>query len=463
MKLTALGAAGEVTGSAYLLETSRACLLVDAGMFQGARRLEALNRAPASRRIGRLDSILITHAHLDHTGRLPLLVQRGYRGPVFATPATIELAELVLKDAARIQASDADRANRKNERAGLPLVTPLYSAEDVELALTLFRPLDYDTPAEVAPGVVARFVEAGHLLGSASIELTITDQGKRKIIVFSGDLGPRAKPILADRVLLDYADVVVMESTYGDRDHRPPEKTNEEVIDVINRAYAEHGKILVPAFALGRTQELLFLLAAQIRQGHIDRFPVYLDSPMAIAATLIYRAYAELFDPEARSLVESGQLAKDLADVKNTTSGAESAALNETPGPMMIIAGSGMCTAGRTLHHLRHNLWRPETAVIFTGYQGTGSLGRRIVAGAPQVKIFGERIQVQAHVATINGLSGHAGQSELLEWLAPLAKCKPRLIVTHGEASGRTTLAALAVERYGLEPLLPLMNEKIEL
>ena len=301
----------------------------------------------------------------------------------------------MLKDSARIQASDADRTNRKNERAGLPLVTPLYSSEDVELTLTLFRPVDYNTPVEVAPGVVARFVEAGHLLGSASIELTITDKGRRTVIVFSGDLGPRSKPLLADRVSLEYADVVVMESTYGDRNHKPPDKTNQEVIDVIDRAYAERGKILVPAFALGRTQEVLFLLAGQIRKGNIDRFPVYLDSPMAIAATLIYREFAELFDPEARSLVESGQLAKDLADLKSTTSGAESAALNETPGPMMIIAGSGMCTAGRILHHLRHNLWRPETAVIFTGYQGVGSLGRRIVEGATDVKIFGERIQVR--------------------------------------------------------------------
>ena len=463
MQLRVLGSAGEVTGSAYLLQTTRASVLIDAGMFQGSRRLETLNRPPASRLINRLDAVLVTHAHLDHTGRLPLMAQRGFSAPIYATAATIELAELVLKDAARIQASDTERTNRKNERAGLPPVTPLYSPEEVERTLALFRPVDYNTPTEVAPGVVARFVDAGHLLGSASIELIVTEKGKRTVVVFSGDLGPRSKPILADRVTLDFADVVVMESTYGDRDHKPPDKTNQEVIEVIDRAFEQRGKILVPAFALGRTQELLFLLAAQIRRGTIDRFPVYLDSPMAIAATLIYREFDELWDPAARSLSESGQLARDLAGVKSTTSGAESAALNDMPGPMMIIAGSGMCTAGRILHHLRHNLWRPETAVIFTGYQGVGSLGRRIVEGAPDVKIFGERIQVKAHVATINGLSGHAGQGELLEWLGTLAPCKPRLIITHGEASGRTTLAALAAERYDLQAHLPIMHEKIEL
>ena len=463
MKITPLGAAGEVTGSAYLVETAQAKLLVDCGMFQGGRKQEAKNRPPAQRRVQRLDAVLVTHAHTDHTGRLPLLVQRGYAGPIYATPATIDLTDIVLRDAAHIQVSDAERTNRKNERAGLPLVEPLYTPDDVGQTIQLLRPAPYDAAFEVAPGVSARLVEAGHLLGSVSIELTVRERGAAKVIVFSGDLGPRGKPLIRDAAALTRADLVVMESTYGGRDHKTLRESNQEALNVIRRTLDLKGKILIPSFAIGRTQELLYALAAAFRDGRLPKFPIYIDSPMAIRSTEVYRQHTELFDEEAMEMVNSGELRRELDHVTAIETGQESMSLNEKSGPFMIIAGSGMCNAGRILHHLRHNLWWPETAVIFVGYQGQGTLGRRLVEGAKSVKIFGEPVAVNAQIATINGLSGHAGQSGLVQWFDSLAGARPRLVITHGEEQSRAALAGVIAERYGIEAILPAENQVIEL
>ncbi len=463
MKITFLGAAGEVTGSAYLVQTKRASVLIDAGMFQGGKKQEAKNRPLPQRRIARLDAVLLTHAHLDHTGRLPLLAQHGYRGPIFATEATLELARLVLEDSARIQIFDTERVNRRNERSGAPPITPLYTPDDAAMTLELGRPLAYHERVEVAPGMTARWVDAGHLLGSASIELTVEENGARRTVVFSGDLGPKAKPLLRDAETFSRADMVVMESTYGDRDHKRLADSNREAVALIQRTVERGGKVIIPAFALGRTQELLYALAGAFHDGRLPTFPVYIDSPMAGKATEIYRRHPELFDEEARALVESGQLRYDLSHVTAVSDSSESRALNEMAGPFMVIAGSGMCTGGRILHHLRHNLWRPETAVIFVGFQGQGSLGRRLVDGARQVKIFGEPVSVKAQIATINGLSGHAGQKDLLGWFDAMAASRPRVILTHGEDRGRGALAALLRERYGLEAALPTYNETMSI
>lgn len=463
MYITPLGAAGEVTGSAYLVESNDAKVLIDCGMFQGGKKQDAKNRPPKQQVIKHLDAVLITHAHLDHTGRLPLLVQRELICPIYATPATIELSDIVLQDAARIQAGDAERINRKNQRAGLPPIEPLYTPEDVARTVQLFKPAPYATSFEVAPGMSARMVEAGHLLGSVSIELTVAENGKQKVLVFSGDIGPRSKPIIRDVELLQQADLVVMEATYGGRDHRSLADSAQEAIKVIQETLAKNGKILIPAFAIGRTQELLYALAAAFRNGRLPKFPIYIDSPLAVRSTEIYRHHRELFDEEALELARSGQLARELDHVTMIESAQESMALNEKPGPMMIIAGSGMCTAGRILHHLKHNLWRPETAVIFVGYQGEGSLGRRIVEGADEVKIFGETIAVKARVVTINGFSGHAGQSELVEWFASLAGSRPHVVITHGEEKSRKALADIIAERYQLSPVLPKERQTIEL
>lgn len=463
MNIAFFGAAGEVTGSATLLVTEQASILIDWGLFQGGRKQEVKNRPSEQRRFSRLDAVVVTHAHLDHTGCLPLLVRLGYSGPIYATEATLELAELVLQDSARLQASDAQRQNRKNQRAGRPLVEPLYTPEDVDQTLCLFQPVEYDHPVNVAPGITARWVEAGHLLGSATVEVTVNEDGGSKTVVASGDIGPGAKPLIRDLQPLSHADVVIMETTYGDRNHRSRRDSNEEAMALIRRTVKRAGKVLVPSFALGRTQELLYGLAGAFHSGRLPKFPVYIDSPMAIKATEAYRKHRCLFDEEALALVESGQLRRELSQVVACSDASESMALNDTPGPMMTIAGSGMCMGGRILHHLRHNLWRRETAVIFVGYQAQGSLGRRIVDGAETAKIFGEPIRVRAQVATINGYSGHAGQAELVDWYDAMSAAHPLLILTHGEERSRTAFARVMQQRYGVEAVLPDHGETLDL
>jgi metallo-beta-lactamase family protein len=463
LRITLYGAAGEVTGSAYLVETPAARLLIDFGQFQGGRDAERKNRVPPGLDPRRLDAVVLTHAHLDHTGRLPLLVRAGYRGPIYATPATIDVTKLLLRDSAKIQENDAERINRKRQRAGQPLITPLFNDEDVDRLERLLRPLPYGEPVEVAPSLRVRARESGHLLGSASLELIAERAGRTATLAFSGDVGPRGMPMLEDPDPPERADLVFLESTYGDRDHRPYDQTKAEFAELLRSAVAQRGKILIPAFAVGRTQQLLYELAELFRSGVVPPFPVYVDSPMATSATQIYLRHPELADDEATKLLDSRQLRHDLATLEFTESVDESRALNALEGPCMIIAGSGMCTGGRILHHLRQSLWRPETAVMIVGYQAHGTLGRQLAEGAPRVKIFGEPIIVRAKVATIGGFSAHAGQRELLEWLATLAQGQPRVQLTHGEDDARAALAARIAERYGIRAELPAYEARVEL
>ena len=463
MKITLFGAAGDVTGSAYYVETDSAKVLVDFGVFQGGRQAEIRNLKLPPININQLDGVILTHAHLDHTGRLPLLVKNGYLKPVFSTPATVEMSALILHDSAKVKKMDMDRVNRKRSRAGQSHIEPMYSSEDVDHVLKLFKPIPYNVPVEVAPGIFIRAVEAGHILGSASIELTAVEQGKKKVVVFSGDLGPLGMAILKDPAPLPYADLVFLESTYGDRDHRSLKDTLLEGEAIIRQAVKDKGKILIPSFAVGRTQQLLYYLAAAFHRGDVPKFPVFLDSPMAIEATNIYMKHMELYDEEALELAKSGELKTDLSHVNISTTPEESKALNDVEGPIMIIAGSGMCNAGRILHHLRHNLWMPETSVIIVGYQAEGTLGRQLVDGAKTVRIFGETISVKAQVHLLGGLSAHAGQSELLRWFDVVAGSKPKIVLSHGEDKGRKPLADLISIRYGLSPVLPEYGEVIEL
>ena len=462
MKITLYGAAGEVTGSAYHLQTNRASLLVDFGLFQGGKMTEKRNRAPRGLNARQLDAVVLTHAHLDHSGRLPLLAKQGYSGPIYGTPATLELSALILHDAAKIQAQDNERLNRKRERAGEPPLQPLFTAGDVETALKLFRPAPYDQPVAVAPGVQARFVEAGHILGSTSIELTVEEEGQKRVLVFSGDLGPRGAPILKDAAPFKQADVVFLESTYGDRDHRPLTETIAEFEAIIKTAVERRGKILAPAFAVGRTQLLLYLLAVMFRRQVTPKFPIYLDSPMAIEATRIYLRHPELADEEVQALRQVKPLQEDLDTMRATVTAAESRALNDLAGPCLIIAGAGMCNAGRILHHLKQNLWKPQTSVLIVGYQVEGSLGRQLVEGREQVTIFGEKIAVRAAIHTLGGFSAHAGQSDLAWWFDPLAPSRPRVILTHGEDKGRRGLARLLADRYRVQAELPELGHNIE-
>jgi metallo-beta-lactamase family protein len=464
MKITVHGAGGgEVTGSAYLLETDTAKVLVDCGLFQGARKAENHNRLPKKGAFNKLDAVILTHAHLDHSGRLPLLTRAGYEGPIYATPATIDVAQLILKDSAHLQKADVERENRRRQRQGQEAIQPLYEKQDVERLQPLYLPLKYDEPTEIAPGFVARAVEAGHMLGSTSIEMTVDEGGQKKVIVISGDIGPRGAPLHRDPVPFKQADVVFMESTYGDRDHASLEKTAIETREVVRRAVEAGGKILVPTFAVGRTQLLLYLLAGAFQRRTLPPFPIFIDSPMAIEATNIYKNHTELFDDEALAMQRSGELRENLESVQYCPTANDSRALNEQQGPCLIMAGAGMCTGGRILHHFRYNLARPNTTVLIVGYQGHGSLGRMLVDKKKSVRIFGETIPVRASVHTFGGLSGHAGQSDLVQWLGSIAPSKPRVFLTHGEARGRDPLQEIIQDRFKLQVHQPDMLETIEI
>ncbi len=463
MKITIAGAAGgEVTGSAYYVQTARGRVLVDCGQFQGSRKSEALNRPPTGARL-KLDAVLLTHAHLDHTGRLPLLAQRGHRVPVYATQATIEMTALILRDSARILASDAERKNRKRERAGEPPVPPLYSPQDAETAIGLLRPVPYQQPVDVAPGIQAVWTEAGHMLGSASIQLIVDEDGRRKKVVFSGDLGPRSAPILKTFEPFHEADMVFVESTYGSRDHRPFDQTVEEFVAIVRDAIQAGGKMLVPTFAVGRAQLISSLLGWMFREGKARPFPIYLDSPMAIEATEIYAHHRELFDDEALKYIRERPLREDLKSMKLCVTAEDSKQINFVEGPCLIMAGAGMCTAGRILHHFKAHLWKPETHVLIVGYQAVGTLGAQLVGGAETVSVYGEKIAVKANVHTMGGFSAHAGRTDLLAWLEALAPARPQLVITHGEEASRLGFELAVRERYGLAAHLPRMGATLEL
>lgn len=462
MKITLYGAAGDVTGSAYYVSTTQADLLIDFGIFQGGKAAELRNRKLPPIDFKRLRAVALTHAHLDHTGRLPLLAKRGFSGPIYATPATIEVVGLILHDSVKVQTLDLQRENRRRQRKGQPLVQPLYAAEDVEKILKLLTPIPYNEPVEILPGISMRAHEAGHILGSVSLELTVTEVGKKKVVVFSGDLGPHDMAIMQDSEPFSAADLVFMESTYGDRDHRSLEETFAEAREAITWSLKNGGKVLIPSFAIGRTQQLLYYIAAGLDTGTFPEIPVYLDSPMAIEATKIYMKHPELFDKEAMELLDKGVIKQDLPRLHTCETAEESMALNSVPGTAIIMAGAGMCNAGRILHHLRHNLWKPETTVLIVGYQGQGSLGRQLVEGAKKVRIFGEEILVKAKIYSLGGLSAHAGQTDLVHWFDAMAASKPRLVLTHGEDRARIPLAALIQQKYGITAELPEFGAVVE-
>lgn len=465
MNITVCGAAGgEVTGSSYLVETSRARVLVDCGLFQGRSGTDARNRDLGPIEPARLDAIVLTHAHLDHCGRFGILAQRGVTCPIYMTSATVDFATLVLEDAARIQEGDAERENRHREREHRAPVTPLYTIDDVRKVTPLFRPVAYNAMTEIAPGISVRLVDAGHILGSASVEMKLKEAGSQeRTIVFSADIGRWNTPILCDPTPLASADMVFLESTYGDRDHRSLEDTAREFQKIVHDSIWAREKTLIPAFAIGRTQQVLFYLAELFRTKTLPEVPVYLDSPMGISATELYLKHASYFDTQSGELAERRQFQKDLRSLQYLRTRDESRAINDTQEPCIIIAGGGMCEGGRIVHHLRHNVWRRGVSVIMVGFATTGSLGHALISGAPQVDIDGRWIPVRATVHTLGGFSGHGGQSELVRWFEPLAKTMPATYLTHGEHAQRSALAAKLKERLGLEARLPNIGDVIAL
>jgi metallo-beta-lactamase family protein len=462
MRIHFLGAAGDVTGSAYQVVTKNASILVDCGFFQGRKEESAKNRRKAQLEGGTVDAVVLTHGHLDHIGRLPLLTRNGYKGPIYATRPTLDIATVILKDSLNLQKQDLKRQNQKRAAEKLPPLEPLFEEPDVRKLKPLTKAVKYNQRFEVAAGIEARLVDAGHVIGSASIELTVTENGRKKVVAFSGDLGPRGAPLLNDPEPFKNADVVIMESTYGDRNHRSMHDTAIEGREIIAKAIQNKAKVIVPVFAVGRTQLLLYLLAGAFQRKTLPSFPIFLDSPMAIEATRIYGRNNELFDSEALEMVSSGDLRRSLASARACPKPGDSRALNNVTGPSLIMAGSGMCTGGRIMHHLRHNLPIPETAVLIVGFQSQGTLGRKLVDGAKKVRIFGEEIPVRASIHTMGGFSAHADQTGLLDWFGVMAPTRPRTIITHGEDRARRAFSDQIYSRFGLKTECPALGDVIE-
>ena len=466
MKLTFLGATHEVTGSCYYLEACGKKILVDYGMEQGQDLYE---NEPIPVPASEIDMVLLTHAHMDHSGLLPLLCKEGFQGQIFATGGTAALCRIMLLDSAHIQEFEAEWKNRKAERAGRPQVEPLYDRKDAEDAIRCFVSMEYEEEKWIAEGITVRFVDAGHLLGSSSIEVTITEGGITKKIIFSGDIGNTDQPLISDPVYLKGADYVVMESTYGDRTHDRPEHADyaKALADVIQRTFDRGGNVVIPSFAVGRTQEMLYFIR-QIKQdglvtGH-DGFEVWVDSPLAIEATNIFRErmFAD-FDKEAMELLQEGINPIGFEGLKVAVTSEESRAINDDKQPKIIISASGMCDAGRVKHHLKHNLWREESTVLFVGYQAVGTPGRSILDGAESVKLFGEEIEVRAEICQLPGVSGHADDKGLMAWISAM-EVKPEMVfVTHGEDKVTEFFRDRLINELGLRAYAPFSGTRFDL
>ncbi|MCP8463569.1 MBL fold metallo-hydrolase [Pseudomonas sp. ZM23] len=468
--LTFIGAIQEVTGSCYLLETRDGMrVLLECGMRQGrsaskgTRDNEASNAAPFPFDPKQLDAVVISHAHLDHSGLLPRLAKEGYSGPIYATESCCDLLELMLMDSAHIQEKDAEWENKWRARLNRPPVKPLYTLEDASRALNLRRRVSYGSTVEVARGIRVTFHNAGHILGSAIVEIEIHEFGLTRRLVFSGDLGSTCSPLMRTPTPLNRADVVLLESTYGDRDHRDGNETLLELAGILEQAQRDGGNVLIPSFAVGRTQDLLYYLGRFYQEGRLPQKMVYLDSPMAAQANNIYLRHANEFADADREYIRgtgTTRLDEWLPILRTTQSVDESMALNRIQSGAIIIAGSGMCTGGRIVHHLKHNLWREECHIVFPGFQAKGTLGRAIVDGAETVRILRQRISVRAKIHTLGGFSAHAGQSQLIQWVGHFEH-KPELYLIHGEREKMDALQKALGDRLGWNANIPEPGDRI--
>lgn len=464
MKLYFIGAAHEVTGSCTMLEVGGKKILIDCGLEQGVDTYENCD-LPVSP--GEVDAVCLTHAHMDHSGKIPALVANGYRGAIFATEATYRLCTIMLRDSAHIQEFEAEWRNRKAKRAGGPVYVPLYTMSDVDATLRQFSSHPYNSDIEVLPGVTLRFLDAGHLLGSSSILLTIEEEGQKKTLLFSGDLGNINRPLIRDPEPAPNANYVVIESTYGDRLHGPRPDYIGQLASVIQDTFDRGGNVVIPAFAIGRTQELLYLLR-RIKEenlvfGH-DGFPVYVDSPLAVEATRIYSSgLTEYYDSETLSLLEKGIDPICFPDLRLSVTADESKLINADREPKVILSASGMCEAGRIRHHLKHNLWRKDSTILFVGYQAVGTIGRKLIDGADTVKLFGESIAVHAAIVEMDGISGHADKDMLINWLSNMDSAPDRVFVNHGDDNVCDVFAQTVEEKLNFSAVAPYSGDGYDL
>lgn len=465
LNLRFLGAAGNITGSCHLLETDTTRVMIDCGLYQ-ERQYRNRNWDPFPIAPSSIGAAFLTHAHLDHCGLLPKVVREGFSGPIYCTRATAQLARIIMLDSARLQAEDAAfkrKRHRREGRVGPYPVVPLYTTEDVEKVIPLFRTVRYGESIHVAEGVDARLLEAGHVLGSAVVEFSARSDGSVRKVLFSGDIGRPNKPIIKDPDVIRQADYVVVEATYGNRKHADTSDISKQIAEVINTTKQGGGNIVVPSFALERAQELLYYVNELLNQDAIPHIFVFLDSPMAAEIVQVFKRNRELFDQEALELVRRYGCILEFPGLRVTASSDESKAINHIKGTVMIIAGSGMCTGGRIKHHLVNNITRPESTIMFVGYQAIGTLGRQIVDGASQVRILGQMYPVKARIVQIHGFSAHADKDELLAWLGHLDSPPRKVFVVHGEPDSTVGLARLLKEQMGWDCYAPSYLEQVQL
>ncbi len=462
MKVTCLGGVEQVTGSCYLLHVNGKKYLVDCGLFQGGKHIESQNQEPWGFDPKDIEILFLTHAHIDHSGRIPKLVKDGFRGRIYTTEPTVELCKILFLDAAHIQESHAEWQTRKNLRKGLEPVKPLYTEEDAKRSFDFFHIVNQNEVITISENFKASFRNAGHILGSSILELWIKEEHPEEIkVVFSGDIGRPDQLIVEDPEEIFEADALFIESTYGNRNHKSLEESKQELIEAILYSYSKGEKVLIPAFAVERTQEILLVLGEFFRKKLIPEMPVYLDSPLAIQATKIFSKMQRFFDEETLEILKTGHDPFIFPQLIFSQTVEESQRINSMPGPAIVIAGNGMCTAGRILHHIKHNIWRDGCALVFVGYQAEGSLGRQIIDGSKRIRVLGEDLTVKAKVFTIGGFSSHAGQKELLEWISNFTKKTMKVFVVHGEKATLEIFASLIREKFGFLVHIPQRGETV--
>lgn len=469
MNIRFLGAVNDVTGSCHLIEFKDKIIMLDCGMYQGKE--ENLNYKEFEVNPADIDYLFLSHAHIDHSGRIPLLVKKGFKGTIYCTKPTYDLCEIMLIDSAYIQESETEWKNRKAKRSGKPLVDPLYTQADAQESLKFFEPVLYDQIIKLDDDLIVRFSDAGHILGSSIIEMWFKEKDEIKI-VFSGDLGMKGKPLLKDPAIINSADYIIMESTYGNREHKTIEQAEEELINIILKTTRRGGTVIIPSFAVGRTQEIIYELNKYYdrklglegnKESELRKIPVYIDSPLAVKATEVFARNAHAFDEETKNYLMDGDNPLHFKNLHFTQSVEESKMLNFSDEPKIIISASGMCEAGRIKHHLKHNLWKKECSVVFVGYQAEGTLGRRILDGAKDVKIFGENIHINAEIYSLEGFSGHADKNGLIRWLNNFQKKPEKVFFVHGESESKDSLKTEIEKTLGINCIIPVYNNSYEI